>query len=230
MALQTSLEEKVHRLLDLLDEVEANPAAIGKQLGLRLHDRLRDVTKILRETYLEDEDEDHAEEESLSQSQVANAQLSSQPIEVLSSPSPEPPPSAAALPPTPEVKLEVSQPPSPPSNSQQSYSEMYHESVVCPPRSTEDADEPTRKRRRQEAQAIVKAVEKPKTFSCGCGYQDGPSELDFSNKAKKQIKEALPALKTNKHVYHYMVFATLDRLNCIHCQKCPNSPLPEMPQ
>ena len=131
--------------------------------------------------------------------------LSSHPIEI----SPSPPSSPTHPLPPPQS-----------ANQQQSYAEIYRETVISPP----PEEGPALKRRRLEAQAIVKKVQKPKTYTCACGvsYQDGLEERDFSNRVKREIQAKLPALSTHKRLFHYMVFATLDRLNCSHCSECPN--------
>lgn len=82
-------------------------------------------------------------------------------------------------------------------------------------------DEPARKRRR-EAENLVKKLDKPKTFTCGVSYPGDQKERDFSEGAKNNIKANLPALKNHRHLFHYMAWATMERLECEHCRKCTN--------
>lgn len=84
-----------------------------------------------------------------------------------------------------------------------------------------ELDEPLLKRRR-ESEAVVQSLDKQKTFSCGISYTGDHKEKEFSDNAKKKIKAALPALKKHVHLFHYMVFATNDRIYCEHCKECPN--------
>ena len=151
-------------------------------------------------------------------------QLSSQPIEISPSPPSSSLPSSPSHPSPVNQQQLSSQPQSRPqqfANQQQSYAEIYRETLTSP---QPPEEEPALKRRRLEAEAIVKKAQKPKTYACGVSYQDGLKERDFSNRVKRQIQDKLPDLSTHKRLFHYMVFATLDRLNCNHCSECPNHP------
>ena len=249
MASENSLVERVQRLLDLLDLVQKtfDPAAIERQLGLLLCNRLEEVADLLRNHYPDEvgrADGDSAgirnsatgvetappvpvgvvckEEDRGADTTTGSpsadvvivespeiGRLSSHPIEISPSPSSSPSPPSSPIHPLPPPQS---------ANQQQSYAEIYRETVISPP----PEEGPALKRRRLEAQAIVKKVQKPKTYACGVSYQDGLEERDFSNRVKREIKDKLPALSTHKQLFHYMVFATLDRLNCNHCSECPN--------
>ena len=262
MASENSIVERVQRLLDLLDLVEKtfDPAAIERQLGLHLCNRLQEVADLLRNHYPDEGEVGRADGDSAGNSATGaetappgrvvckeenrgadtttaspnadviivespqTGKLSSQPIEISPSPSLSP---SSSSPSSPSHPLPVNQqqlsslPQSRPqqfANQQQSYAELYRETVTSPP----PEEEPALKRRRLEAQAIVKKVQKPKTYACGVSYQDGLKEREFSNRVKRQIQDKLPELSTHKRLFHYMVFATLDRLNCNHCSECPN--------
>lgn len=252
MASENSIVERVQRLLELLDLVEKtfDPAAIERQLGLLLCNRLQEVADLLRNHYPDEGEvgradghcaetappgrvvckEENRGADTTTASPSADViivespqtgKLSSQPIEISPSP-PLSPSSSSPSHPLPVNQQQLSSlPQSRPqqfANQQQSYAEMYRETVTSPP----PEEEPALKRRRLEAQAIVKKVQKPKTYACGVSYQDGLKERDFSNKVKRQIQDKLPELSTHKRLFHYMVFATLDRLNCNHCSECPN--------
>ena len=83
------------------------------------------------------------------------------------------------------------------------------------------ADEHTRKRQR-EAESIVKTL-KPQNYSCGISYTSGDQkEKEFSDGIKSDIRQHLPSLKTHMHIFHYMAWATTERLGCDYCRKCPN--------
>ena len=86
----------------------------------------------------------------------------------------------------------------------------------------EPLDEPAKKRRR-EAEELVKSLDRPKTFTCGISYSGDKPEKEFSDNAKQDIRKALPALKTHRHFFHYMVWATVERLKCDHCRLCKNT-------
>ena len=103
------------------------------------------------------------------------------------------------------------QPPAPRSR----YQEMFHPEP-------EVIDEQTRKRR-SEAERIVKKLEKQKTYRCGLSYTGDENEKRSSDKAKEELKRKLPALRTNRHLFHYMVWATTERLDCNYCRECPNT-------
>ena len=85
-----------------------------------------------------------------------------------------------------------------------------------------ELDEPERKRRR-EAEEMVRSLTKPTQSSCGVQYSGDQEEKRFSDDAKEKMRKRLPALKNHKHLFHYMVWATLERLDCDHCRQCPNS-------
>ena len=91
------------------------------------------------------------------------------------------------------------------------------------PRREEHVQLDERKRKRQrEAEALAERLQKRKAHSCGCSYTDDEEGYKFQDESKKRIKKALPALKTHKLLFNYMLLATLDRINCDHCLDCPN--------
>ena len=82
-------------------------------------------------------------------------------------------------------------------------------------------DEPARKRR-CEADALVKSLKRPKTFSCGISYQGDANEKEYSDGVKEFMKKHLPALKNHRHIFRYMAWTTQERIECEHCKQCPN--------
>ena len=78
------------------------------------------------------------------------------------------------------------------------------------------------KKRRKEAEEMVRSLSQPKSVACGLAYNGDQEEKRYSDDAKNKVKERLPALKNNRHLFHYMVWATLERLDCDHCRRCPN--------
>ena len=191
-----SLDDKVRRLLDLLNEVEDKfePADLeDPQLGTDLVDRLQAVARTVNERL-----------DSAAESQAIDLTAAVPEVRSVDEPS--------AL-----GGREPGQIPAYGTASAQLPSRRTYDELVHPPR----LDERDRKRRR-EAEEMVKSMKPTKSFACGCSYQDGEEERSFSDGSKKKIKKLLPALKTNKPLFHFMVFATLDRLECEHCLKCPN--------
>ena len=85
-----------------------------------------------------------------------------------------------------------------------------------------ELDEPERKRRR-EAEEMVQSLSRSTQSSCGVQYTGDQAERQFSDDAKEKIRKRLPALKNHKHLFRYMVWATLERLDCDHCRQCPNT-------
>ena len=78
-------------------------------------------------------------------------------------------------------------------------------------------------RRRSEATEILKSSKKtPYQPSCGVSYKGGPEDKEFSDNVKRRIKSTIPDLRTNKDLFRYMSFASLDRFYCCHCSLCPN--------
>lgn len=73
-----------------------------------------------------------------------------------------------------------------------------------------------------EAEKMVKSLSKRTTFTCGISYNGDESEKKFSDGIKKDLREALPALKTHQHIFRYMAWATTERLECSHCRLCKN--------
>ena len=80
------------------------------------------------------------------------------------------------------------------------------------------------RKRRREAEEMVKKLPKPQTYSCGLSYTTGDKkEKKFSDGIKEDLKHQLPALKVNRDIFHYMAWATTQRLECDHCRKCPKT-------
>ena len=79
------------------------------------------------------------------------------------------------------------------------------------------------KKRRREAEALVSKLQKKKTFTCGVSYPGDEKERDFSEGIKRDLRRHLPALKTHMHLFRYMAWATMERLECQHCRKCTNT-------
>ncbi len=79
------------------------------------------------------------------------------------------------------------------------------------------------KKRRCEAENMVKQISKRTNYTCGVSYSGDLEEHKFSDGIKKDLREKLPALKNHRHIFHYMAFATTDRLECSHCRLCPNT-------
>ena len=241
-----SLDDKVRRLLYLLYEVEDEfePAYLeDPELGTDLVDRLQAVARTVNERLDSAESVARTVNEHLdsaeSVARTVNERLDSaesvartvnERLDSAESLAERPPFTHLVIDLTagvPEVRLvdepsalggrEPSQIPAYGTGSAQFPSRRTYDELVHPPR----LDEQARKRRR-EAEEMVKSMKPTKSFACGCSYQDGEEERSFSNDSKKKIKELLPALKTNKPLFHFMVFATLDRLECEHCRQCPN--------
>ena len=80
-------------------------------------------------------------------------------------------------------------------------------------------DEQARKRQ-LEAETMVKSISKRTTFACGINYTGDENEKKFSDGIKKDLREALPALKNHQHIFRYMAWATTERLECSHCRLC----------
>ena len=85
-----------------------------------------------------------------------------------------------------------------------------------------ELDESERKRRR-EAEELVRSLNRPSSYTCGVSYSGDREEKQFSDDAKGKIKERLPALKNHKHIFRYMVWTTLERLDCTYCRQCTNT-------
>ena len=83
-------------------------------------------------------------------------------------------------------------------------------------------DDEEERKRRKEAEEMAKSLSRPKSVACGVGYNGDQEEKRYSDDAKDKIKKRLPALKNNMLLFHYMVWSTLERLDCNHCRKCPN--------
>lgn len=84
-------------------------------------------------------------------------------------------------------------------------------------------DEPAKKRR-HEAEVLVRALERPKTFSCGVAYTGDEKERDYTKQFKEELKRHMPALKNHMHIFRYMAWATVERFECPHCRLCKNEP------
>ena len=104
-------------------------------------------------------------------------------------------------------------------NLQQGRPSMYKRFSNSQP---EPLDAIARKRRR-EAEEMVRKLDRPQSYTCGLSYTGDERERDFSNGIKEDLKHHLPALKINRHIFHYMAWATTQRLECNHCKKCPNT-------
>ncbi len=115
---------------------------------------------------------------------------------------------APSFPPSPQLPQQRSAPAS-----------MYKRFDSSPPPNVLDE---VAKKRRLEAERMVDQLKKKTTFSCGVGYTGDKQEKDFSDGIKEDIKKHLPALKIQMHLFHYMAWATTERLECAHCRQCPN--------
>ncbi len=95
---------------------------------------------------------------------------------------------------------------------------MYKRFASSPPNVLDEVA----KKRRLEAERMVRQLQKPKTFSCGVSYPGDQQEKYFSDGIKEDIKKRLPALRNHMHLFRYMAWATTERLECAHCRQCPN--------
>ena len=123
--------------------------------------------------------------------------------------------SVTPTPPPPSLPRSSSAPTAQPTPSRSLYQRTLHPEP-------EVDDEHSRKRKREAAE-MVKKLERPKTFSCGVQYQGDSNDKRHSDDAKDAIKRKLPALRNNRHLFNYMVWATMERIDCNHCRKCPNT-------
>ena len=233
-----AINDKVESLLELLDDVEravrSDPSSLEQGAAKRLVSRLKAVAELVDRkcnvVILDYESSD----ESTAESEQTVAYDASAPDQVKLESTPTPP-MASALPQQ-SVKHETQMPagvggPTPPSQhsaaatpsllQQQSAptpASMYKRFSSSQP---QVLDEPAKKRRR-EAEIMVRNIQRPKTFNCGISYQGDQHEKDFSDGIKEDLKHHLPALRNHMHMFHYMAWATTERLECQHCRKCPN--------
>lgn len=202
------LQSKVDKLLVLLADVEesintdsSSPLDIDSGVGKKLVDRLYTVAELIEKRCntieLSDEDEDET-----SHGGGGARAIKTEDVKVRIPTPPHPLVAPLVAPPT-------TFPPS----------AVIHNSLYRP--QPQVLDEPAKKRRR-EAEAMVKKLERPKIHSCGVSYNGNEKEQEFSDTSKEKIKGALPALKTHRHLFHYMVWSTVERLECLHCRKCTN--------
>ena len=68
-----------------------------------------------------------------------------------------------------------------------------------------ELDEAERKRRK-EAEELVKSMKQSKSFTCGVSYTGDEAEKRYSDDAKESIRSRLPALHTHRHLFRYMVW------------------------
>ena len=119
-----------------------------------------------------------------------------------------------------DLSANIPPPPQPPSADHLSPMASYHQ--LGKRSRAWELDEAERKRRR-EAERLVQSLDRPTQHSCGVSYSGDQAEKRFSDDAKEKMKQRLPALKTHRHLFRYMVWATLERLDCDHCRQCPNA-------
>ena len=191
-------QSKVEKLLELLDDVEnsiiTDSPPLDDTISKKLTDRLYTVAELVEETYTSNLDATNL------------TGIKNEDVTVIRIPTPPRP--VAPIP----VAVAPSQTPFPPSAT-------IHNSLYRP--QPQILDEPAKKRRR-EAEEMVKKLDRPKTYSCGVPYSGDEKEHEFSEKSKQKIRSALPALKTHRHLFRYMVWSTVERLECQHCRQCTN--------
>ena len=229
-----SLEGKVKTLLDILEEVEKKVLADSsvfknvdtKHLSCRLQ-RVADLlNKECNAILLLDVDEDGPddyEDSDHEESGLSDLTEKKPVVGGMGGLAPTPsgglaPTPSGGLAPTPPVKLAPTPPP-PAIPVTQQFQPAPMSTRFLP--KTTALDEPAKKRRR-EAENLVKQLDRPKTYNCGISYQGDQKERDFSEGAKANIKANLPALRNHRHLFHYMAWATMERLECEHCRKCTN--------
>ena len=207
-----SLKKKARDLFRLLDEVEelidsSDTASLSEDTAKKLAARLHEVADLVEDKYKPATTQESTGEESSSQSESIEDTVEDTVYESDSeSSAPAPPPSLPRSSSAPTVQ------PTPPSRS-------LYKTITHP--KPEVIDEYSRKRRR-EAEEIVKKL-KPRSFGCGVSYTGDANDKRHTDNVKDAIKRELPPLKTNKHIFHYMAWATIERLNCDYCRKCPNT-------
>ncbi len=218
MATSAYLQDKVEKLLNLLNEVEeciiTDSFPLNSSDGKKLADRLCEVADLVDRkcNSIEILDESEGEEyDSVEHDGAAPTPPVANSAQQQSVKQEQP------------IKHEGSTPSIPP---QQSTGHVQQPGSSVPSmysrfgnRQPEVLDEPARKRRR-EAEAMVQRLQRPKTFSCGISYQGDEKEREFSEGIKEDLRHHLPALKNHRHIFHYMAWATRERLECPHCRKC----------
>lgn len=210
------LQVKVEILLDLLDDVEkridSDPSSLSKEVGVHLADRLYHVADLADRRYNVVEVSD--ESQSAESGQLGVTPSASVRVKHESGAAPSTPPVA--------VKKEKRGVPSPPMRApttSQAVVPTYNRFTNPQPLVL---DEPAKKRCR-EAEALVRGLDRPKSFSCGISYQGDDKEKEFGEGIKNDLKRQMPALKNHRHIFRYMAWATMERIECQHCRKCTNT-------
>ena len=226
------LQEKVEILLDLLEGIEecisSNPSSLSKEVGVHLADRLYQVAELADKEYNVVEIDDDSQgsvgvgvvgagiQQGQGEGRVGGEKEQRANVKQESAGTSL---SAANVGGSIKHERRVPSPPPPliPPTTAPAYNRFTNPQPPAP------LDEATKKRRR-EAQALVRQLDqKKKTFTCGVSYPGDEKEHDFSEGIKGDLRRHLPALKTHRHLFHYMAWVTMDRLECQHCQKCPNT-------
>lgn len=244
------LPEKIERLLNLLDDVEKcihdDPSSVKNDVGRHLAKRLHEVAVLVDrkcntvEILDESDGEGSREHENLPEMQSRIKKESRAPTPPIVTPKHEITPSSL------QQSSSLQQPSLQQSSLQQSSLQQQQQQPFLQQQSSaqqssqqpvpavpsmyrrfsnqqpEVLDEPAKKRRR-EAEAMVKKMQRPKTFACGISYQGDENERNFSEGFKDDVRKHLPALRTHQHLFHYMAWATTERLECSHCRLCPNT-------
>lgn len=231
MMAEMDLQEKVQTLLDLLEDIEkcirSNPSSLSKEVGAHLADRLYEVAEFADKEY-------NVVEIDESQGSVGAGEVGSgmrqdrgegrasvgqggvpQQGGIWGSVKQEGVSTTAR---TAKQEGRVPSPPPPliPPTTAPSYNRFTN------PQPPPPLDEATRKRRR-EAEALVRNLQKKQSYTCGVSYPGDKEERDFSEGIKADLKSNLPALKTHRHLFRYMAWATMERLECKHCRQCTNT-------
>ena len=111
-----------------------------------------------------------------------------------------------------------------PSQEQARRSSLY--SRVLNPSLPVPVDEYAQKNLRDAEKIVDKlgiSQKSSRNYSCGVNYTSGDEkEKKISDGIKIYLKNHLPVLRYNREIFHYMVWAAFERLECDHCRKCPN--------
>ena len=209
------LLENVGNLLSLLERVEQgildDSSSLNSQVGTRLAKRLRQLADLVdKECNAVEILDDYSDQ---TQESSAQQQLSEEDTDSMESTDTEVQVKGERRAPTPP---NVASPQQPHLQERPPMSQWFSDSQPKP------LDAIDRKRRR-EAEEMVKKLNKRQTHSCGLSYTGDKTEKEFSDGIKEDLKHKLPALKGHREIFHYMAWATTERLECDHCRQCPNT-------
>ena len=221
---------KVDKLMDLLNDVEqsivSNPGLLSSEDTKKLTDRFYRFLNVidkdsLEELLVEREDKEKKdygkelkdEEEEINGGGFSKVEPSDSPAEI--DEEAEGHKAVGGVTPTPPsaTPLSASASKSAPISMFQRFSKPQSEAL----------DQPARKRI-HESEMLVKKLEKRPAFSCGISYMGDEKEKEYSDRFKLALKQQLPALKTHRHMFRYMAWATVERSDCPHCRQCTNDP------